>query len=159
MMKEDWLSLVAVHSDSWLLSVVFYNGTRVGFKKTERDKIFNMISDLPTVFEVLSESLEQAKEQKSNKKRSRNGNKSQECEPLDKVVNKSGYEDTKGNKDEEQDATCGVCGEIDSSDEFWIMCDTCERWFHGQCVKITPAKAKNMKDYECADCHNIKARV
>ena len=24
---------------------------------------------------------------------------------------------------------------------FWICCDLCKRWFHGKCVKITPAKA------------------
>lgn len=36
MQESDWLSLVAVHSDSWLLSVAFYFGARFGFGKSER---------------------------------------------------------------------------------------------------------------------------
>ena len=34
MNRKDWLSLVAVHSDSWLLSVAFYLGSRL--KQNER---------------------------------------------------------------------------------------------------------------------------
>ena len=29
MAKKDWLSLVAVHSDAWLLSVAFYYGAKL----------------------------------------------------------------------------------------------------------------------------------
>ena len=29
MTKKDWLALVAVHSDTWLLAVAFYNGARL----------------------------------------------------------------------------------------------------------------------------------
>lgn len=36
MQEKDWVSLVAVHSDSWLLSVAFYFGARFGFVKNER---------------------------------------------------------------------------------------------------------------------------
>lgn len=36
MQEKDWLSLVAVHSDSWLLAVAFYFGARFGFGKSER---------------------------------------------------------------------------------------------------------------------------
>ena len=36
MNEKDWLSLVAVHSDSWLLSVAFYFGARFGFDKESR---------------------------------------------------------------------------------------------------------------------------
>ena len=28
MQRKDWLALVAVHSDTWLLAVAFYNGAR-----------------------------------------------------------------------------------------------------------------------------------
>ncbi|KAJ6327639.1 hypothetical protein OIU78_014493 [Salix suchowensis] len=35
MQEKDWLSLVAVHSDSWLLAVAFYFGARFGFGKNE----------------------------------------------------------------------------------------------------------------------------
>lgn len=36
MQEKDWLSLIAVHSDSWLLSVAFYFGARFGFDKKAR---------------------------------------------------------------------------------------------------------------------------
>lgn len=36
METKDWLSLVAVHSDTWLLSLAFYFGTRFGFDKGDR---------------------------------------------------------------------------------------------------------------------------
>ena len=36
MQDKDWLSLVAVHSDAWLLSVAFYFGARFGFDKSDR---------------------------------------------------------------------------------------------------------------------------
>ena len=36
MQERDWLALVAVHSDSWLLSVAYYFGARFGFDKADR---------------------------------------------------------------------------------------------------------------------------
>ena len=36
MIEKDWLSLVAVHSDAWLLSVAFYFGARFGIDKDAR---------------------------------------------------------------------------------------------------------------------------
>lgn len=36
MQEKDWLSLVAVHSDAWLLAVAFYFGARFGFDKNDR---------------------------------------------------------------------------------------------------------------------------
>lgn len=64
------------------------------------------------------------------------------------------YEDD----DEEQGETlCGSCGGNYSADEFWICCDICERWFHGKCVKITPAKAESIKQYKCPSCSMKKA--
>ncbi|XP_059652145.1 PHD finger protein Alfin1-like isoform X2 [Cornus florida] len=53
MRKEDWLTLVALHSDSWLLSVAYYFGGRFGFGRSERKRLFQMINDLPTLFEVV----------------------------------------------------------------------------------------------------------
>lgn len=63
-------------------------------------------------------------------------------------------------EDEEQGATlCGACGDNYGNDEFWICCDICERWFHGKCVKITPARAEHIKQYKCPACSNKRARV
>ncbi|KAM1161160.1 hypothetical protein ACFX2B_000288 [Malus domestica] len=35
MVEKDWLSLVAVHSDAWLVSFAFYFGARFGFDKAD----------------------------------------------------------------------------------------------------------------------------
>lgn len=63
-------------------------------------------------------------------------------------------------EEEERDNTlCGSCGTNDGKDEFWICCDSCERWYHGKCVKITPARAEHIKHYKCPDCGNKRARA
>ncbi|KAM3404158.1 hypothetical protein ACQJBY_007318 [Aegilops geniculata] len=54
MNEKDWLALVAVHSDSWLLAVSFYFAARFGFDKEARRRLFNMINNLPTIFEVVT---------------------------------------------------------------------------------------------------------
>lgn len=63
-------------------------------------------------------------------------------------------------EDEEEhgETLCGACGENYAADEFWICCDVCEKWFHGKCVKITPARAEHIKQYKCPSCSNKRAR-
>ncbi|XP_020697654.1 PHD finger protein ALFIN-LIKE 5 isoform X5 [Dendrobium catenatum] len=39
MQEKDWLALVAVHSDAWLLAVAFYFGARFGFDKVGRNHL------------------------------------------------------------------------------------------------------------------------
>lgn len=65
------------------------------------------------------------------------------------------YEDE---DDEHGDTLCGSCGGNYTNDEFWICCDVCERWYHGKCVKITPAKAESIKQYKCPSCCTKKGR-
>lgn len=60
--------------------------------------------------------------------------------------------------DEHSETLCGSCGGNYNADEFWIGCDICERWFHGKCVKITPAKAENIKQYKCPSCSLKRSR-
>lgn len=36
MQEKEWLSMVAAHSDAWLLSVAFYFGARFGFNRNDR---------------------------------------------------------------------------------------------------------------------------
>ena len=90
---------------------------------------------------------------------------SRQSEPQSKMVKMSPPskdEDEGGEEDEEDDeqgATCGACGDSYGTDEFWICCDICERWFHGKCVKITPAKAEHIKQYKCPSCSSKRARV
>nr|GEV79843.1 PHD finger protein ALFIN-LIKE 4-like [Tanacetum cinerariifolium] len=119
----------------------------------DRKRLFNMINDLPTVFDVVALSFK-----KQPAKKSARGSESQ-----------LKYEKMQGNdeedeleeedKDEHGDTLCRACGENYASDEFWICCDICERWFHGKCVKITPARAEHIKQYKCPSCSsNKKAR-
>ncbi|KAE8007858.1 hypothetical protein FH972_004420 [Carpinus fangiana] len=169
MQEKDWLSLVAVHSDSWLLAVAFYFGARFGFGKNERKRLFQMINDLPTIFEVVTGNVKQSKDQSathnSSKSKLSGKTQSRQSEPQPKGVKMSPppkEEDESGEEDEEDDeqgATCGACGDNYGTDEFWICCDICERWFHGKCVKITPAKAEHIKQYKCPSCSNKRARV
>eukprot|EP00218_Dolichomastix_sp_CCMP3274_P011609 CAMPEP_0170136024 /NCGR_PEP_ID=MMETSP0033_2-20121228/2921_1 /TAXON_ID=195969 /ORGANISM="Dolichomastix tenuilepis, Strain CCMP3274" /LENGTH=244 /DNA_ID=CAMNT_0010371673 /DNA_START=44 /DNA_END=778 /DNA_ORIENTATION=- len=51
MQKKDWLALVAVHSDAWLMAVAYYYGAK--FDRGEREKLFKLINQLPTVYETL----------------------------------------------------------------------------------------------------------
>lgn len=63
-------------------------------------------------------------------------------------------------EEDEREETCGACGGggPSSLDEPWIFCDFCETWFHMKCVKITPARAKQIKQYKCPSCNNKRAR-
>ncbi|KAK4267187.1 hypothetical protein QN277_024002 [Acacia crassicarpa] len=50
-------------------------------------------------------------------------------------------------EDEHGETLCGAYVENYGTDEFWICCNICEKWFHGKCVKITPARAEHIKQY------------
>ncbi|XP_061374832.1 PHD finger protein ALFIN-LIKE 4 isoform X2 [Gastrolobium bilobum] len=170
MQEKDWLSLVAVHSDAWLLSVAFYFGARFGFDKADRKRLFNMINDLPTIFEVVTGmAKKQGKEKSSVSNHSSNKSKSNSkvCKGSESQVKyskaiqpKDVDEDGLEEEDEEEhgNTQCGACGEYYAANEFWICCDICEKWFHGKCVKITPARAEHIKQYKCPSCSNKRAR-
>lgn len=51
MQRKDWLSLVAVHSDCWLLSVSFYFGARLN--RNERYFSFNLLFSSTITFSIL----------------------------------------------------------------------------------------------------------
>ncbi|MQL74976.1 hypothetical protein Taro_007341 [Colocasia esculenta] len=223
MQEKDWISLVAVHSDAWLLAVAFYFGARFGFDKNERKRLFSMINDLPTIFEVVS-GKKQVRTSGTNN-HINNANHSNSNSKVVNIIDQSsqylivlGYqldaftgmllllnafhqdgstisymacpqatehwvkthmlqkssesqakyskstnpkEEEEGLEEDEEEhgeTLCGACGENYASDEFWICCDICERWFHGKCVKITPAKAEHIKQYKCPSCSNKKVR-
>lgn len=52
MAKKDWLALVAVHSDAWLLSVAFYYGAKLD--AGQRAQLFGQINASPTLFEIVT---------------------------------------------------------------------------------------------------------
>ncbi|MBA0682029.1 hypothetical protein Goari_023789 [Gossypium aridum] len=126
-----------------------------------------MINELPTIFEVVTGNVKQPTDQYANHnssgKSKSSAKVSRQSESESKVVKMSASkdEDESGEDegDDEQGATCGACGDSYGTDEFWICCDICERWFHGKCVKITPAKAEHIKQYKCPSCSSKRARV
>ncbi|CAN1218285.1 PHD finger protein ALFIN-LIKE 5 [Linum perenne] len=167
MQEKDWLSLVAVHSDAWLLSVAFYFGARFGFDKADRKRLFNMINELPTIFEIVSNPAKKQSKEKSSisnhsstKSKSNSKGAKEEEEVLDdEEEEEEEDEGDEEDEDEHGETLCGACGENYAADEFWICCDLCEKWFHGKCVKITPARAEHIKQYKCPSCSNKRART
>ncbi|XP_076881812.1 PHD finger protein ALFIN-LIKE 4-like [Bidens hawaiensis] len=173
MQEKDWLSLVAVHSDAWLLSVAFYFGARFGFDKADRKRLFNMIQDLPTIFEFISGTAKKNQKEKiavsnnHSSTKSKSNSKLRDSEsrrkypkqqPTPPAPRMNAADDEDDGEDEHGDTLCGACGENYASDEFWICCDMCEKWFHGKCVKITPTRAEHIKQYKCPTCSNKRAR-
>ncbi|RRT74122.1 hypothetical protein BHE74_00015861 [Ensete ventricosum] len=74
---------------------------------------------------------------------------------------KEEVEDLNGNdnNDYEDKHLCASCGGNESVGYyFWICCDTCEKWYHGKCVRVTPAKAEHIKNYQCPRCSHSKRR-
>lgn len=67
-------------------------------------------------------------------------------------------EEDEEDEEEHEETFCGACGESYTTNEFWICCDICEKWFHGKCVKITPARAEHIKQYKCPSCSHKRAR-
>ncbi|KAM7471847.1 hypothetical protein LguiA_010030 [Lonicera macranthoides] len=161
MQEKDWLSLVAVHSDAWLLAVAFYFGARFGFDRADRKQLFNMINDLPSIFEVVSGIAKKQQKEKFSVS-NHSSNKSKSNSKVGRYSKPQPKEEEEGLDEEDEDehgeTLCGACGENYASDEFWICCDICEKWFHGKCVKITPARAEHIKQYKCPSCSNKRAR-
>ncbi|KAL6477040.1 hypothetical protein MHYP_G00155390 [Metynnis hypsauchen] len=45
-----------------------------------------------------------------------------------------------------------VCKTPYDESKFYIGCDLCSNWYHGECVGITEKEAKKMDDYICTEC-------
>ncbi|KAF3852332.1 hypothetical protein F7725_005687 [Dissostichus mawsoni] len=45
-----------------------------------------------------------------------------------------------------------VCKTPYDESKFYIGCDLCTNWYHGECVGITEKEAKKMDDYICVEC-------
>lgn len=52
MARKDWLALVAVHSDAWLMAVAFFYAVKLD--ANGRAKLFKLINQFPTLFEVVT---------------------------------------------------------------------------------------------------------
>lgn len=39
---------------------------------------------------------------------------------------------------------------------FYVGCDICSNWFHGDCVNITEEDSKKLSEFICADCKKAR---
>ena len=68
MERRDFIALCAVHSDAWLMSVLFFYGAR--FDDGGRAELFSLVNQHPTVYEVATG---RAPRNKLNKRREATG--------------------------------------------------------------------------------------
>ncbi|KAG0477595.1 hypothetical protein HPP92_012314 [Vanilla planifolia] len=159
-----WLQFIVMHG---FLAVAFYFGARFGFDKEARRRLFTMINNLPTIYEVVTGTVKKQSKEKTPNSSSRSNKSTTKSQlqskaskaPPQKDYDESGEEEEEEDDDEHGSTLCGACGDNYANDEFWICCDVCERWFHGKCVKITPARAEHIKQYKCPACSNKRARA
>ena len=55
------------------------------------------------------------------------------------------------------------CGKHWTEDDpkFWLACDTCDRWFHGECVGVSEAKVVSWgqkRKWNCTSCTAAERR-
>ncbi|XBI92494.1 PHD finger protein ALFIN-LIKE 4-like [Triticum dicoccoides] len=180
--KKVWLSMIAIHSDAWLMSIAFYHAGRVSFDRVGREQLFRLINRLPTVYEAVTGSYERQAQtpngSRKNKSSSQPPNQfTSNCKPVtpalpmpkedyyadfnswkvmeDRPMLKEEDGGKEGGGSEDQAITkCAGCQEIYSANDghLWIGCDHCQRWFHGKCVGVTAEMANGIEDYMCPGC-------
>ncbi|KAH9328020.1 hypothetical protein KI387_000128, partial [Taxus chinensis] len=135
MHEKDWLSLVVVHSDAWLSAVSIYYGARFGFDKNDRKRLFNLMNELPTIFEVVTGTAKRQVKERStvtnnSSSKSKSGGKARASESQPKMSKLLQPKDEEEAQDEEEDeehgdTLCGACGGVYTSEssDFWIACD------------------------------------
>ena len=57
-----------------------------------------------------------------------------------------------GIDDEDDDKTLYCVCKQQYDGRFMIQCDTCDEWYHGSCVNISPSEAVNIDKYKCPVC-------
>ncbi|URE44759.1 hypothetical protein MUK42_13538, partial [Musa troglodytarum] len=154
--EKRWLADVACHSDAWLISFPCTGACALALTrkldlssssvpvlcvKRVMRQLFVMINALPTISEVLLGAANTSKDGPSSKKDSRRG----------RQIEKDVIE-----VDDDDDDTCGVCWKTHRQGEFWMCCDVCKTWYHAKCVRITPHRAKEIKQYKCPKCCRLK---
>ncbi|KAF8070929.1 G6PD5 [Scenedesmus sp. PABB004] len=138
MQRKDWLALVAVHSDSWLLALAFYKGARLN--KEQREELFGAINSLPTCYEVVSGKAKGAAQPRKVGAAARSKARADDYDDDDEEDD--GWQDGEGDP-------CPGCRGFYRTDEFWIACDKCDSWWCGRCSKMTAAKAEKTKNWCC----------
>ncbi|PSC71925.1 PHD finger ALFIN-LIKE 2-like [Micractinium conductrix] len=133
MKRQDWLCLVAVHADCWLMAMSFYNAAKIDQKG--RQRLFEEINGLPTCFEIVS-----------GRASGKPG-----VDPMQAAAKRAEEEEGSDSQDGQGDP-CPMCNATYRSGEFWIQCDECDRWFDGKCVGMTAKLAEEQPQWKCPLC-------
>lgn len=145
MQNKEWRSFVAVHCDSWLISLAFCFAGLFGFGQSERSRLFDLVNELPTVYEeVVNEEAKPPKHQVSYKKGSQRKS-SQEKQPCGAEHHNPINVPALSNENEEIGRGGLLCST--GEDDIWIRCEMCDRWFRDQFES---------KQYKCRNCRNNK---
>ncbi|KAA6420258.1 MAG: PHD finger [Trebouxia sp. A1-2] len=146
------------------------------------ERLFELINDLPTCYEIVSGRSSQAASRPSNRKRApapmaRPGpgqpkfsrpmhpQSRPQARPAERgsAPRHTGYDEDDDEEDEDDDDAdggfadgegdpCPNCGRVYRTGDFWIQCDFCDTWYDGKCVQMTPGKAQRMGKWKCPAC-------
>ncbi|CAL4900363.1 unnamed protein product [Urochloa decumbens] len=132
MRRLNWLQYISSqsHSDAWLIRISFFHAADLEVR--ERQRLFTMISMLPTVLEMFtaSETYRRICDQEN-------------------MINVS--------KDEDEGCgsyptICASCGDQYHANGFWVRCTLCKCWSHGKCVKVKFCQEELIRNFECPEC-------
>jgi hypothetical protein len=59
---------------------------------------------------------------------------------------------TEHGKQHKNQKTYCICNSVYDKKRFYIQCDQCSNWYHGECVNITPQVAAELDQYKCVKC-------
>lgn len=45
---------------------------------------------------------------------------------------------------------------IHLSNRFYVGCDLCNNWFHGECVNISEKESKDLSEFICSECKHAR---
>uniref|UniRef100_A0A8R1I4V8 Uncharacterized protein n=1 Tax=Caenorhabditis japonica TaxID=281687 RepID=A0A8R1I4V8_CAEJA len=52
-----------------------------------------------------------------------------------------------------------ICQQLYDPSKFYIQCEMCARWYHGECVNVTEKKANQLEHWSCEQCVEEQERV
>ncbi|CAL4907807.1 unnamed protein product [Urochloa decumbens] len=123
-----WLQHISRHSDAWLIRISFFRAANL--EARERQRLFSMISMLPTVQEAFVASV-----------------------TYRRISHQENMIDETKDEDEGCGPTfCASCGDRYHAKGFWVCCTLCKCWSHGKCVKVKADQEELIKNFECPEC-------